>query len=177
MVSPLTAASPYRPFVLAALFVAASGVVSYPLVLDVHSLEAAQATDYAIVVLVSVLIAAATVALTALGVRSQRHRLVQIASSILTALVTAAVVFCVVLLVTEIQFNMVHKVWTSVWSSAVYAKMIGTIWPLLALQGLAQLLLLWTRNRTHPKSGSYPDAGRLVGGLNGPSVDAILSLT
>ncbi|MCA3242895.1 MAG: hypothetical protein ING89_16495 [Rubrivivax sp.] len=28
-----------------------------------------------------------------------------------------------------------------------------------------------------PKSGSYPDAGRLVGGLNGPSVDAILSLT
>ncbi len=29
----------------------------------------------------------------------------------------------------------------------------------------------------YPKSGSYPDAGRLVGGLNGPSVDAILSLT
>ena len=28
-----------------------------------------------------------------------------------------------------------------------------------------------------PKSGSYPDAGKASGGLNGPSVGAILSLT
>jgi hypothetical protein len=143
MYSPLVAGPPYRLWLLAALFVSASGVVGYPLVVDVHRFEIAQVNDYVVVVLVSVFTAGGTVALATLGARSQARRVAQVASSILIALITSGAVLCVVLAVMESQFDKSHRVWTSVWSSTIYSKMLGTLWPLLAVQGLARLVLLW----------------------------------